>query len=198
MAEREPERGGGGGSGMGKKFGPLPVWAWAVLFGGGLGLVWFLRTRSNGPAKADFGASGGSGESEGGDEPTNIVPVNQGLGAEQAQAILDAIKELQGDLSEEEEEEEKPPGKTTLPAPLPGKPPKPPAPKPRPKPPRKPPRRYVTTKKWTKLHTPWQSTLWGIARHYKTPGGWQHLQKINKMHGDPKTHLQPGMKIYLE
>lgn len=196
MAEREPEHGGGGG--MSKKFGPLPVWAWAVLFGGAAGLVWFLRTKSNGPAKADFGASDGGGESEGGAEPTNIVPVNQGLGAEQAQAILDAIKELQGDMSEEEEEE-KPPEKTTLPAPLPGKPPKPPAPKPKPKP--KPPpkaRRSVITKKWTRLHTPWQSTLWGIANHYKIKGGWQHLQKINHMHGDPKTHLQPGMKIYLE
>lgn len=187
----EPERGGGGG--IGKKYGPFPVWAWALIVGGGLGLVWFLRSRSGGAAPAD---TEGADETEGGAEPTTIVPVNQGLGADQAQAILDAIKELQGQISEEEEEEE--PGKpTTLPAPLPGPAPKPPA-KPKPKPPPKKPRRYVITKKWTRLRTPWQSTLWGIANHYKTPGGWQRLQKINKMHGDPKTHLKPGMKIYIE
>lgn len=196
MAETETS----GGSGVGKKFGPLPVWAWAVLAGGALGLVWFLRKS----AAAGSATQDKTGGDESGAEPTTIVPVNQGLGADQAQAILDAIKDLQGEISkeEEEEDEEEPPPKSTLPAPVHSKPPTP-KPPPRPKPPTKPKpppkaRRYVVTKKWTKLHTPWQSTLWGIAKHEKIKGGWQQLQKINHMHGDPRTHLQPGVKVYLE
>lgn len=193
MAEREPEHGGGGGGGVGKKFGPLPVWAWAVLFGGGIGLVWFLRKQASSKAAADTSTTDTSATAA---EPTDIVPVNQGLGADQAQAILDAIKDLQGEVSkeEDEDEEEEKPKPTPLPAPLPGKPPPKPKPAPKPKPK---PRPYVVTKKWTTHNTPWQSTLWGIANHYHTKGGWQHLQKINHMHGDPRTHLKPGMKVYL-
>lgn len=144
MAEREPERG-GGGSGASKKLGPLPYWAWALIVGAGAGILWYWRRNAGGgqvnPAAGDMASQT---ETEGGEPPTNIVPVNQGLGTDQAQAILDAIKELQGEISkeEEEDEEEEKPGKTTLPAPIP----KPPFPRPKPKPKPKPPKRPTKPK----------------------------------------------------
>ena len=191
---------------MGTKYGPLPAWGWAVLIGGIGGLVWFLRRKPSGAA--DQAAAGVAASAA---DPTTIVPVNQGLGAEQAQAILDAIKELQGEESKEvdDDDDDEPKPKPSAPSPTPGPvfhpppphgpgiPARPPKPIPKPKPVPKP-RKFVITKKWLPVRTPWQSTLWGIAQHYKTPGGWQRLQTINRMHGDPRTHLQPGVKVYLE
>ena len=80
--------------------------------------------------------------------------------------------------------------------------PKPPPPKPKPPTPGKPsdPSHHpktVTVVKWTKHNTPWNSTLWGIAHHEHVKGGWQYLQKINHLKGDPKKALKPGVKIKL-
>jgi len=177
-----------GGGGLGRKLGPLPVWAWAVIAGAGVGLVFFLRKRSSGAdtSSADSAAAG-SGEMT----PTSLIPISEGLAQEQADAILAAIKKLQGADSDDDDDDLE---KTTLPGKVTSPPPKP---KPVPRPvPRKPPK-TVTVVKWTRDHTPWNSTLWGIAQHEHVTGGWQYLQKINHLHGDPKKHLQPGMKIKL-
>lgn len=192
----EPETGGGGGGGgggMGRKIGPLPAWGWAVLLGGLGGIIYFLRRSQASASQSDSG--NGAGTSDDAEEPTTIVPVNQGLSEQQAQDILDAIKALQGD-----ESEEKPPPTTTLPAPnpKPGPQPKDPThkvptpPKPKPKP------KTITVVKWhPSPHTPWNSTLWGIAQHEHVKGGWQALQRLNHLKGDPKKALKPGMKIKL-
>lgn len=178
--ETPPPSRAGGGSGLSKKIGPLPVWLWAVIAGGGIGLVWFLRQKKSADTSAADESAGGSGE----DSPTSLVPINEGLSETQFQDLLDAIKKMQG-----------PPSQSTQPQPIPpgSKPPTEHVPTP-PKPHRP---KTVTTVKWTKHNTPWNSTLWGIAHHEHVKGGWQYLEKINHMHGDPKKALKPGMKIKL-
>jgi hypothetical protein len=185
----------GGGGGLNRKIGPLPMWGWAVGVGALVGLVFFLRKGKSVDTSAADSAAGGSGDTT----PTSLIPISEGLAETQTQAILDALKKLQGPPSEDDDDDDddddKPthgtlPGKippgTRIPKPVPVK-----RPTPRSSP------KTVTVVKWTRDHTPWNSTLWGIAQHEHVKGGWQYLQKINHMHGDPKKHLQPGMKIKL-
>jgi hypothetical protein len=192
--ETSPPSRAGGGHGLGRKIGPLPMGAWAVILGGAVGL-WFFWRRSGSKA-ADTQSADSSAAGSGDTMPTSLVPINQGLSEDQYKSLLDAIKKLHGPDSDDDDDD-KPPT-TTLPGKPPGPKPKPPKPKPRPKP-TKPPThhapRYVTTVKWHRGHVPWNSTLWGIAEHEHVKGGWQYLQKINHLHGDPKTHLKPGMRI---
>jgi hypothetical protein len=182
----------GGGHGLGRKIGPLPMWGWAVGLGAVVGLVFFLRkgkSTTDATSAADSAAAG-SGDTT----PTSLIPINQGLSQDQADAILAAIKKLHGPPSEDDDDDDDdPPSKTTLPGKLPWPPPV--VVKPRPKP-RQPPK-TVTVVKWTRDHTPWNSTLWGIANHEHVKGGWQYLQKLNHISGDPKKALKPGMKVRL-
>lgn len=184
-----PPHKGSGGSGVNKKIGPAPIWLWAVGLGGLGGLVWFWRkNKSTGTAAADSSASGSGDTSS-----TTIMPINQGLSQDQTDDILGAIHKIHGPPSDDDDDDDddEPPGKTTLPAPVDHKPP---VVKPKP-PPKRP--KTVTVVKWTKDHTPWNSTLWGIATHEHVNGGWQYLQKINHLKGDPKKALKPGMRIKL-
>src|SRR6266487_4563304 len=52
MSEPAPEvprpRGPQTGGGLGKKLGPLPIWAWAGLLVGTIGFVLFIRSRTKG------------------------------------------------------------------------------------------------------------------------------------------------------
>jgi hypothetical protein len=179
----------GGGTGLAKKIGPAPMWLWAVGLGGVAGLVWFWRkSKSSGDTTAADSSASGSGDTS----PTAIVPINQGLSEDQTEDILGAIHKIHGPPSDDDDDDDdKPPVISTLPAPVDHKPPVV-----KPKPPPKPPK-TVTVVKWTKDHTPWNSTLWGIATHEHVKGGWQYLQKINHISGDPKKALKPGMKIKL-
>jgi hypothetical protein len=163
-----------------------------VILGGVVGLVFFLRKRSasTGDTSTADSAAAGSGDTS----PTSLIPINQGLSEDQTQSILDAIKKLHGppsDDDDDDDDDDKPPI-TTLPWPPPVIKPKPPKRPTVPKPPK-----IVTVVPWTKTHTPWNSTLWGIATHEHVKGGWQVLQKINHITGDPKKALKPGMKIKL-
>lgn len=183
MADDDEGRPSGGG-GLTKKIGPLPAWGWALGLGALGGLVWFWRRGKSATAAADSTAAGSTADTS----PTSLIPISEGLSQTQMQSILDALKKLQGPDSDDDDDDgdddDKPKPK-----------PKPtPAPKPKPKP--KPPR-TVTVVKWTRHNTPWNSTLWGIANHEHVSGGWQYLQKINHIHGDPRKALQPGMKIRL-
>lgn len=190
MAEDDepPPRSGGGGITK-KKFG-APIWVWAVGLGGAVGLFYFWR-RSKSSSTDTTSADSSSGGASGGSD-TSLVPINEGLSEDQTQSILDAIKKMHGPPSDDDDDDDdKPPTKTPLPAPVDHKPPVV-----KPKPPPKPPK-TVTVVKWTKDHTPWNSTLWGIATHEHVKGGWQYLQKINHISGDPKKALKPGMKIKL-
>jgi hypothetical protein len=172
------------------------MWGWAVGLGAVVGLVFFLRkgkSTTDATSAADSAAAG-SGDTT----PTSLIPINQGLSQDQADAILAAIKKLHGAPSEDDDDDDDddPPSKTTLPGKLPWPPPViKPKPVPRPKP-RTPPK-TVTVVKWTRDHTPWNSTLWGIANHEHVKGGWQYLQKLNHISGDPKKALKPGMKVRL-
>jgi hypothetical protein len=188
--ENEPPPHSGGGGGITKKKFGAPVWIWAVGLGGAVGLFYFWRRSksSTDTTSADASSGGASGGSD-----TSLVPINEGLSEDQTQSILDAIKKMHGPPSDDDDDDDDkpPPAKTTLPAPVTSKPP---VVKPKP-PPKRP--KTVTVVKWTKDHTPWNSTLWGIATHEHVNGGWQYLQKINHITGDPKKALKPGMKIKL-
>lgn len=189
MAEDDapPARSGGG---VGKKFGPLPVWAWAVLLGGGVGLVWFLRNRSASAAAA----SSATQQPTGADTPTSLVPINEGLSEQQYRHLKDQIEDMNGppstdDDDDQDDDDDKPKPKPPTP--------KPPTPKPKPKP--KPPHQMhpgtVTVAKWNNRSAPWNSTLWGIANKEHVRGGYRTLQRINHIR-NPRT-IQPGQKIKL-
>lgn len=195
MAEEEtpPPSRAGGGHGLGRKLGPLPMGAWAVILGGAVGL-WFFWRRSGG-TKSNASTADSSAAGSGDTMPTSLVPINEGLSEDQYEKLLDAIKKLQGPPSDDDDDDHPP--TSTLPAPV-TKPPvtKPPG-TPKPNPVGKKPPKTVTVVKWTRNHTPWNSTLWGIANHEHVKGGWQYLAKINHIQGDPRKALQPGMKIKL-
>lgn len=53
----------------------------------------------------------------------------------------------------------------------------------------------VTVAKWELPDPVWNSTLSGIAAHYRVPGGWQILAELN--HINHPDNIQPGQKIYV-
>lgn len=100
----------------------------------------------------------------------------------------------------------KPPPSTNPP---PAKPPAKPPPKPTPKPPPKPaPAVYVPVRvvKYTTKNPPWNSTMWGIAKHYGYGSGknnyvpiWNDAKNasLRKKRGTP-TRIQPGDIVYVK
>lgn len=188
-----PHGGGRSGGGLTRKIGPLPVWLWAVGVGALGGVVWFWRRSKGAAADSTSADSTAAGSEE--TTPASLVPINQGLSEDQTQSILDAIKKLQGAPSDDDDDDDDDDKPKPSPAPKPKPKPKPPTPGKPGDPSHHP--KTVTVVKWTKHNTPWNSTLWGIAHHEHVKGGWQYLQKINHLHGDPKKALKPGMKIKL-
>jgi hypothetical protein len=183
----------GGGGGISKKVLHVPIWGWALGIGALGGLVWFWRrNKSSSTTDSTTADSSAAGSSD--TNPTSLVPINQGLSEDQTQSILDAIKKLHGPPSDDDDDDDGPGTPTTLPGQVKNPPPKPPK---APTPPKDTKPKTVTVVKWTKTNTPWDSTLWGIANHEHVKGGWQYLQKINHISGDPKKALKPGMKIKL-
>jgi LysM repeat protein len=57
------------------------------------------------------------------------------------------------------------------------------------------PRQYttVTVAPWRPASAPWNSTLWGIANHYKVAGGYQTLAQFNGI-SNPSL-IRPGEQI---
>jgi LysM repeat protein len=57
------------------------------------------------------------------------------------------------------------------------------------------PQQYTTVvvAPWNPVSTPWNSTLWGIATHYKVAGGYQTLAQINDI-SNPSL-IRPGEQI---
>jgi LysM repeat protein len=51
----------------------------------------------------------------------------------------------------------------------------------------------VTVAPWNPVSAPWNSTLWGIASHYKVTGGYQALAQINGI-SNPSL-IRPGQQI---
>jgi hypothetical protein len=92
------------------------------------------------------------------------------------------------------------PIKTAQPTPTPTKPPKPPAPKP----PAPKPATYTTVivKRYTDRNPPWESTLWGIARHFgKSETSIWHDPKnatLRARTGDNPRRIRTGDRIYVK
>jgi LysM repeat protein len=51
----------------------------------------------------------------------------------------------------------------------------------------------VTVAPWNPVSAPWNSTLWGIARHYHVAGGYRALAELNGV-PDPLV-IRPGQQI---
>jgi LysM repeat protein len=51
----------------------------------------------------------------------------------------------------------------------------------------------VTVAPWNPVSAPWNSTLWGIASHYKVTGGYQTLAEFNGI-SNPSL-IRPGQQI---
>lgn len=101
-----PVQGGGapagaGGSFFQRRLAGVPVWVWIVGGAAVLGGVYYLY-RQRQAAAAAAAAQNTSSSSSGQDTSpyTTIVPVDQGLANEQYQALLDALKNLQGQPSQ--------------------------------------------------------------------------------------------------
>ena len=186
--QQRPQRtGAGGGSMFSRKYGPLPGWAWAAVFGvGAVGVLW-LRSRS---AKASADTVDTSGNDTAG------VDYSGELGTLQSE-----IQQLQGSAATTGTTTgTTTPTGTTAPTgttpgsvkpsgspPPPGNKPVTPAPK----------TKYVTVvvKPYTDKNPPWQSTLSGIAAHYHVPGGYQALAKLNGIQNPNLIHTGDRIKV---
>jgi LysM repeat protein len=51
----------------------------------------------------------------------------------------------------------------------------------------------VTVVPWNPVSNPWNSTLWGIASHYKVAGGYETLAQFNGI-SNPAL-IRPGQQI---
>lgn len=90
MSEEQPPEGGHHGKGFALN---LPVWAWVIAAGAGVGLLWFARKKSAAAAPA----TDTSGTTDPGLGPqTEFIPVDQGLAQNQFDQLMAAIKGLQG------------------------------------------------------------------------------------------------------
>lgn len=177
-----------GGNVFARKFGPLPGWAWAGLFGvGAVGILW-LRSRS---AKASATIVDTSGNDMAGvDYSGELSTIQAEIGQLQGAAGTAGTSGAAGGTT--------PTGGTTHPGSTPGstKPtggtvagntPVTPAPK----------TKYVTVvvKPYTDKNPPWQSTLSGIAAHYHVPGGYQALAKLNGIQNPNIIHTGDRIKV---
>ena len=98
-----PTQGGGavapgaGGSFFQRRVAGVPVWVWIVGGAAVLGAVYFLyRRRANAATQAANAQTSSTSSGQDTSPYTTIVPVDQGLANEQYQALLDALKNLQG------------------------------------------------------------------------------------------------------
>lgn len=165
-------REGGGGNVLQQRMGPFATWVWLLI--GTVAVLGYAYFRSRKTAAATTQATAGQ-----------AVP---------SQQVPDIIIQNQ---EEPGEEATPPPPGSVPPTPPPptggGGGTKPPV-KPPTKPPTKPPRyKIITVARWTEDHTPWNSTLWGIAQHEGVKGGWQELAKLNGIK-NPRL-IRAGQKI---
>ncbi len=186
MAAPAPEkRPSGGGNMLMQRVGPLATWVWLLIATVLIG-AYYLYAKHKSASSSPTSPAG--------------TPAN-------ASQVPDII------LQNYYQDQDNPPGSVPPspppyhPIPGPGPIPGPPAPPPKkktPKPPvthkKAPPpkpgkQQYqtVTVAKWTPGNTPWNSTLSGIAEHFKVQGGYQELAKLNGIK-DPNL-IYPGQKI---
>lgn len=83
--------------GVTRKIGPLPMWGWALVLGGVVGVVAFLRRRNSSSADTTAADTTGAQDDQ---VPTTIVPYNQGLSEAQWQQLMSLIRGLYGQPSD--------------------------------------------------------------------------------------------------
>ena len=162
----------GGGNILTQRLGPLATWVWLLIATIGIGAIVLWQKH------------------KGGTTATAQAQPGQTAGVQDVPDII-----LQNYTTQTQTDTDTAPPTTTKPPPVVTPPhvPGPPIKKP-PGPPKPPPKyRTITVAKWTKTNTPWNSTLWGIATHFKVKGGYQALAKLNGIK-DPDL-IYPGQKI---
>lgn len=187
-----------GGSLWKRKYGPLPLWAWAAIL---LAVVAGWRLYSE-------------------HKTASSTQQDQTTAVDQAPPLV-----FQNYLTLDTPDgmppgggREHPPGGTPPPGPAPSPTPTPapgpaptpaptptpkPAPAPTPAPAPAPAGQWVTVARWTSSNTPWNSTLWGIATHFGFGGNnwptiWNAPQNaaLRQRRKDPKL-IQPGDQIFV-
>lgn len=171
--QRQPT-GAGGSNAFTRKLGPLPTWGWmAVGLALALGYYFFKKGKS--------GSSASSAATP--DQTTEASQIPQFVIESQAAPVYATSSSTSSSTS------------TVPPTPPPPVPPTPTGGNPH--------QKYVTvtvakfpgkeTVSNGKKLAQWNSTLWGIANHYKVPGGFESLAKLNHI-ADPDD-IHPGQKI---
>lgn len=174
------------GSTLTRKYGPMPLWAWMLV---GLGLALVYRSwQANKAAAAQ-------------QTPTTVDTTPPMV--DQTFVTVNAPINTAPDEPPGQGRAEPPgPGPTPVPipspAPVPVRGPVKGAPTPAPA---KPAGHYETVAKWTAKNTPWNSTIWGIATHFKIKN-WQTVwnapqnASLRARRKDPKL-IQPGDRVFV-
>lgn len=179
MADEHDHQGVTGGTGfLARKLGPLPTWVWmALVLLVLLGLSLWQRNKQG---------SASSSDTSGGTLPDQTPPW----------IIQNYVTSPPGSVRQPPDggNECPPPGGPVKPPPTtpPGGTPTPvPAPN----------GQYVTVGKYTTKNPPWNSTLWGIAKHLGI-GSWQTIwdapenASLKSRRKDPK-FIQPGDRVWV-
>jgi nucleoid-associated protein YgaU len=195
MAAPQPSRPSGGGNILTQRLGPLATWVWLLigtLLVGAIAL--YLRHKAGNKTSATAGQAA-PGQTAGVQQVPDIILQNyegantQTVGPTTVNPAAPPVTPPSQPPPEPPEPAEppgrKPPGKPPVHQPVK---PKPPAAQ----------YQTVTVGRWTATPgknnlAPWNSTLWGIAEHYKVQGGFQELAKLNGIKNPNLIH--PGQKI---
>jgi LysM repeat protein len=204
MAAQETSDGGGIGGALKSKVGPFALWIWLAILTALAAVYYLYEKHKAGSSSSTGGTSASTGaDTTGGEADVPQTVIQNMLPPEQVAVSVAAP-------AHDEHHDHPPMGGPPGTPPPPGGPPTPPpgappaSPPTSPKAPPAPPKpsvkkaaaqKYaeVTVVKWTSKNTPWNSTLSGIADHYKVPGGYQALAKLNGI--KDANLIYPGQKI---
>jgi hypothetical protein len=181
-----------------RKTGPLPNWVWmALLLLAALVYSMWQRNRQTTAAEDDPDAVTEPLPGDQTPPPVFIIP-------QAPQPAVNVPVEVDVHVPKPGHTKPSQPPAGGRPPDQPSKPTKPPVPAPPPKPPAV---KYHTVKvaKYTSKNPPWNSTLWGIAKHFgdgSAGGNWHTIWNdpknaaLKKKRGKPE-RIQPGDTIYV-
>jgi hypothetical protein len=187
----------GGGSLWTRKYGPLPLWAYALVL---LGVVAAWRVYAGSKAAKSTQQDTGSGvQLIGGDQlppvvfqdyDTTITSVNvpPGGGRDHPPVHPPVPAPGTGHNGDNPGTVGSGPPPTHVPAPTPA--------------PAGTPGQWVTVTRWTASNTPWSSTISGIASHFGLGGNWTSVwnapqnASLKARRKDPKL-IQPGDRVFV-
>jgi|SRR5271165_260712 len=188
----ETSRTSSGGNFLTKKIGPLPTWGWMAI---SLVLVvlYAYYKKSKGSTSSTAAANTAAAANAPGGVDASLVPqfINQTYVQETPPAAPDITNNSTVNSNDVNSNNTAP---TVVNSPTTVNKPPPVTPPPKtPTPSKNAKTTTVTVAKWTATNTPWNSTLSGIANHYKVPGGYPALAKLN--HISNPNLIYPGQKI---